>query len=765
VDVTSEIGVFTAREHDVVRLLSQGLSNEGISQDLGIALKTTEAAVRSIFMKLDLVQDRGWNRRVVTARWFIQRRVPHDEPLPLPTTALIGREAELRELEALLERARLITLTGPGGIGKTRLALELASRQADRRRTLFVDLATIDERSVRQRLFEAFGLFFAGDVGGMQLLARQLATEPHLIVIDNAEHVPSEVAALVTPLLATPATRLIVTSRNALNISGEAVWRVPPLAPRHSEALLIDRMVNAGGRETVDHSKVAIWCRALDGIPLALELAATRLTRLPSDTTAVDQHQLPEFLQADSVSRHGSLSGVIADSFQRLPSRARDLARAMSVFRGGFTSEMARSTVRDGHGDLALSHLVSSSLVEFNGHRYRMLEPIRQFIAGDLVPSQRIQAEDRLVTWATAFASDAGPGFLNDPQLWRPRIEAELDNIDVALDVAVERGMIDEALRLTRTVGPFWATGAASHTYRRIADLLDRRTSSSVDEGWAHLEAGRLALYTRNSVASKQHLERALGLFERRRNDDGVSVASFWLARLSGSAADLRNAAALAKSTGHAHMEGWAYLILARNTMRDLRDLPTALTWLENTERIARSHNLPQLFSDAKLLRAEVMLQANWLGGAEFPAAAIDALLIEVENFNETAGGAEQHTDFLSIATTASLHQRRWARARTLVRDQLDWSQRTEDPIVIAEAILMTAAVLADDRTPDAYRLAELAGPTFYEWSGPIWLAFTLFPANELFAAVRAAGTIRNASELIALADEATNALSATAKT
>jgi predicted ATPase/DNA-binding CsgD family transcriptional regulator len=750
---SATLSSLSAREHDVLRLLAEGLSNEGISNDLHLAVKTVEAAVRSIFNKLDLLQDSSWNRRVLAATWFLQSVSPEENGFVATSTGFVGRDAELIELEHLLNETAFVTLTGPGGIGKTRLALQLAKRVSTRYRIRFIDLAAVDEPSVTRRVFDAFGLQLVSPRAGVELLRRIFRDDDHLVVLDNAEHVLPALTDILGPLTSSPTSRLVVTSREPMNVSGEHVWRVPPLSAADSTRLLTDRLAGAGMRGSVAADVLDAWCNALDGIPLAVELAAGRLASLPANATDSDSRSIASLLDGGGTRRHASLGGIIAESLARLRAPARDLARSLSVFRGGFTLSAARSVSRGGDGDLLLAQLVSSSLVEFNGSRYRMLEPVRQFTADGMVAAERAHAELALVNWCIDFNEQAGPGFLHEPRDWRPRIEAELDNIDAALDAASRRLQRADALRIARVASQYWGTGAAAAAYQRVAQLVaGHDDDTSLEQAWGHTEAGRLASYTRLHDEAIAHLRRAQQLFELHSDGDGVTVTTFWLARVSGSTEELLRAAELARAGGHGQIESWTYLILARNGMRHLQGLRPCLELLDRAERIAINHQLPQLVSDANLLRAQTMLQANWVDQGRYAPHEIDALLTEVQEYNRHAGGAEQVTDYLSIATTTHLHQRRWRQARMLVRDQLAWSQRTEDPIVIAEAILMAAVVLAHDGHPDAIRVASAAGPTFAEWSGPLWLAYTVHPQPELYAAIPADGETMTTDDLVQLA-------------
>ncbi len=750
----------SAREYEVLRLIADGLTNEAIGSELGLALKTIEAAIRSIFVKIGLLDTARSNRRVLAARWFLERGVAQAGALRGSFPDLVGRAADLRDLDRLITSKRFVTITGAGGIGKTRLAVELATQHARGSHTRLIDLAPADELSARQRVFDAFGLQLASDAAATRLLIRALAAEPHFLILDNVEHVVTAVRRMIPVLTSAIGTILVVTSREPLGVSGEHVWRTPPMSAADSAALLVTRMVEAGSLESLDGPTLDAWCIALDGMPLAIELAAARLATLPVDRVVHGQNELPTFLHRRHRSRHSGLADVLHDSFARVPAKARDLARSLAVFRGGFTLAAAQTAGPADSAEDSLSELVLSSLLEFNGTRYRMLEPVRQFIADQMTSSERPKADLGLVRWCADFAAVAELGFIRDPRAWRVRLEAERDNIDAALDAAVLLGAFTEALRIMRGMGAFWSTGAAASTYARLSVVLACvESDTSVDRAWGLVTAGVLAVSARNPGAAGRHLNDALDLFRAHSDADGIAVASYWLARPAGSVEERRHVAELAGAAGNHQIEGWGYLTIARDEMRAAGTLQSCLPLMDRAEGLARSHHLPQLLSNTQLLRAEVMLQANWLDQGTFSASEIDALLAQVELYNRQAGGAVQHADYLSIATTNHLHHRRWEQAGRTADEQLEWAERTEDPVVIAEAILMAAVVLHQEGHPDVTQLVRGAGPTFAGWSGPLWLAFTLYPAGDLYSCVADLDETVPVETLVSLAELASRAL------
>ena len=747
--------------------MADGLTNESIRHCLGLSLKTVESAAHSVFQKLDIADDPGSNRRVLAVRRYLESETIPTTELSTPTTRLIGRSVELSELDELLKSRRLVTITGPGGIGKSRLALEAAGRLVDDHRVRFVDLASTDELSARRRVFEALGISLTTDSAALRLLDRMLSEAPTVVVVDNAEHVPRQVADLVEIIVGRLTATVLVTSRVPLHANGEHVWRLAPLSFEDSFELLTTRIVEAGNPRHLDRELLAAWCKALDGMPLAIELAASRLAILPLDQIIQKRFELAAFLHEPREARHSSLARVLQETYTDLDPTIRTLIQRLARFRGGFALEamnfMSAGLV-DGHLDRTVSGLVASSLVEFDGARYRMLEPIRQFITERSSVAEQQKADERMIGWCKAFAADAKNGFLHDPWTWQPRLDAESGNIDAALDAAMKSGRRSDALEIVRDVWEYWTTGAAATACQRVSAIIEGLdgSESPIDRAWALTAAGRLAACTRQNDDAKQRLGEAIDVFTAHEDADGITVAGFWLARLLGRIDLLENCLAQAHSTRQPDIEVWACLTLARDQMRRPGLFIDSEHLLDRAENVVRDQRLPKHSAYTSLLRAEVMLQANWLSQTKFSVEQIDVLLADVEAFTRMCGGASERVDVLTIVSQNHLHHHRWSAARMATSAQLEWTPQTEDPIVIAEAILMAAAVLEHyGASEPARRAALIAGPAFSEWGSPLWLAFTLHPVDQLYpyATARGRRSSTGLDELISLADATAEAL------
>ncbi|MBB5854319.1 BTAD domain-containing putative transcriptional regulator [Amycolatopsis umgeniensis] len=404
-------------------------------------------------------------------------------PLPAQLTSFIGREGDLRHVLDQLERSRLVTLTGPGGSGKTRLAIETAA--ATDLPVVFVELAPYTEDSdVAHAVLTALGLRTvplgaatpAMENAPLERLIDALAERALLLVLDNCEHLVGAAAKLTARLLgAAAALRVLATSREPLGITGEVVTPVPRLAvpppgtpPARSlefaaVRLFVDRArANDPGFAIDDTTAgdVQHICAALDGLPLAIELAAARVRTLPVGEIAArleDRFKLLSRGSRVAEDRHRTLRGTVEWSWDLLEGDERLLGRRLTVFAGGTTLADAEAVcaVPD-TGDL-LPSLVDRSLVERGGNRYRMLETIRAFFAeklaeaGETEQLRRAHAEHFL-----ALAEEADPLLRTGDQLvWLERLDNAYDDLLAALRWAAEAD-VRIGLRLSASLVTYW---------------------------------------------------------------------------------------------------------------------------------------------------------------------------------------------------------------------------------------------------------------------------------------------------------------------
>ncbi|WP_439661443.1 BTAD domain-containing putative transcriptional regulator [Lentzea sp. HUAS TT2] len=370
----------------------------------------------------------------------ILRGQTHRE-LPAQLTNFVGRQEELARIASL--SSRLITLTGPGGAGKTRLALQAAGPGA-----IFVDLAPA--KDVAAATLQALGLKETV-LEPEDRLTLALRERDALLILDNCEHLIVQAAQLAGLLLSTcPSLRILATSREALGITGETLCPVPPLDPEQSVALFADRarLVNPAfvrDRHTVD------ICRELDGLPLAIELAAARTRTLTTEEIADrlnDRFRLLTKGNRAAAPRHQTLRAVVEWSWDLLSEDERDLAACLATFSGGATLEAVEQVCR--HDFEVLEALVDKSLVEANDGRYRMLETIREFCS----QHRRVDAEH--ATYFQELAGRADPELRQRDQVrWFTRLTAEHANLMQALDWTTSNEPA-QALRLVRDLAWYW---------------------------------------------------------------------------------------------------------------------------------------------------------------------------------------------------------------------------------------------------------------------------------------------------------------------
>ncbi|SEB42890.1 Predicted ATPase [Amycolatopsis tolypomycina] len=398
--------------------------------------------------------------------------------LPAQLTSFVGRDGELRQVAELLARARLVTLTGPGGTGKTRLAIEAAAAAAAQAGPVaFVELAPHGSADVAGAVLAALGLRESsrgGPQDPVERLVSALRERPVLLVLDNCEHVVDVTARLAARLLAAcPGLRVLATSREPLGITGEQLAPVPRLAvpppgtpvirAREFAAvrLFAERAAASDPAFALDESTIGDVqhvCAALDGLPLALELAAARVRTLRLGGIAArldDRFRLLARGSRTAEARHRSLRGVVEWSWALLTDEERALARRLTVFSGGATAAAA-AEVCGADADL-LPDLADKSLVEAVGGRFRMLETIRAFggeklaEAGEAEKFHRAHAE-----YFLRFAEEADPKLRTAEQLeWLARIDADYDNLLAALRWSTEHD-VTLALRLVPLLAMYW---------------------------------------------------------------------------------------------------------------------------------------------------------------------------------------------------------------------------------------------------------------------------------------------------------------------
>jgi predicted ATPase/DNA-binding CsgD family transcriptional regulator len=434
--------------------------------------------------------------------------------LPAPISSFIGRDDELREIACLLDAHRLVTLTGVGGTGKTRLALSAGAAEVERHAegVWLAELAPLSSQDLLvDAIAHAVGAPASGEAAPLDALVAYLAHRRLLLVLDNCEHLLTVAVRVVAALLArSPELRVLATSREPLGITGERVLRVPPLAlpdgaaPLESERLLaydairlfVERARAAEPSfqfSTVSAAPVLEICRRLDGIPLALELAAVRVRGMGVAYLSErldDRFRLLTAGDSTGEPRQRTLHALVEWSHDLLDPPERVVLRRLCAFRGGFAAEAAEAVcvgeyeseagraaltadaVMDG-----LARLVDKSLAQYDlaAGRYRLLETIALFgrqrleAAGEanFIGRQHFVHYLHLVEDGAQLAGGLGEA------AWFARLEHEHDNLRAALDWALRADRADEAARLALGVWAFWrAHGHAREALRRFQAIL-----------------------------------------------------------------------------------------------------------------------------------------------------------------------------------------------------------------------------------------------------------------------------------------------------
>lgn len=405
-------------------------------------------------------------------------KVTGKQHLPPQLTSFVGRSAEMKTLRQIVGENRLVTLTGAGGVGKTRLAVQVADEMesdfADG--VWYVDLAPIaDPDTVPVAATRALGLPDQAGRSTMDTLTRAIAGRHMLIVLDNCEHLIDACASLTLALLATcPAVTILATSREPIRVAGEVAWAVPSLSlAGEAIALFTDRarqvrpdfVVSEDNLETVSEI-----CRRLDGIPLAIELAAARVRALSLVQILDSLHNRFRLLTGGArtaVRRQQTLRASVDWSHALLTEPERVLFRRAAVFMGGFDLDAAQAVCGDSDVERyqtldQLTLLIEKSLVVAedadHGARYRMLETVRQYALEKLGESGEADAvrtrhRDHYIKTATSLDSPGQSGHQNRVEL----AEIEIDNLRCAFTWCRENAEIAMALQLASALHPLWA--------------------------------------------------------------------------------------------------------------------------------------------------------------------------------------------------------------------------------------------------------------------------------------------------------------------
>jgi predicted ATPase len=631
--------------------------------------------------------------------------------IPIPLTSFIGRERELKEIARLLASSRLLTLTGPGGVGKTRLAIEAANGSLKKFKdgVFWIGMVGLaDENLIPQEIAQSLNLREVSNEPLIETLKTFLKSKDILLVIDNCEHLIRACAQYAEQLLAAcPKLKILATSIEALGLFNETTWQVPSLSlPARQGRISLSELQEFASIELFDErarkaksgfaldeenaSSVAKICQQLDGIPLAIELAAARIRVLSVDEIAARLDDRFSLLTAGSrtaIPRHQTLRATIDWSYELLTEPERALLRRLSVFAGGFTLEAAEEVCSQGmkRGEILglLGRLVDKSLViaeadsEVGGTRYRLLETIRQYALEKLmeIKASRVMRDQHLEFY-TKLAERAAPNAFGVGSVrYSDLIDRELDNIRSAMEWSLETHQALLAFRLLAALFYFW--------YNR----------SPLSEWYTRFE-GALSL--------PEGLERTV---ERAKAINSISF--FYWAGMSdvNPLPDLEDALSIGREFGDAHVIAQSLLNLGRiqttaGNYSNARSL--LLESLDIWRSLGSEHNVDIIF--AQIFLGEVAFHEGDL---------IEARTLYQESIS--ALRAIQDQNFLAYTARhlaqVACRQADFAEAELLCRESLSLNQGLRDERGLIACISAIAAIaLARERAVLASQLFGAVG-------------------------------------------------------
>ena len=385
--------------------------------------------------------------------------------LPIQLTSFVGRGAELDEVERRLTARRVVTLAGAGGCGKTRLAAQAAARLVDRwpDGVWWIDLDAVTDPALVASVTAATMRALVEPVGGaLAALRSQLRDKNLLICLDTCEHVLDAAAELVDTLVRScPMVSVLATSREPLGVAGEAVWRVPSLVLNEAAGLFTDRAALVSQEVDAADETVRTICRRLDGIPLAIELAAAWLRALPLAQIAAGLDDRFRLLVGGprGIARQQTLSASIEWSHDLLDEADRVVFRRLAVFAGGFTLDAASAVCGPDQDTLSVAgRLIDKSLVAAGDDgRYRMLETVRQYGADRLRAAGETEAvRDRHLDYFLTMAEEGESGLERDQDRWRQLLDNDNDNLRGALQWGLDLPDPRRGRRLAAALARFW---------------------------------------------------------------------------------------------------------------------------------------------------------------------------------------------------------------------------------------------------------------------------------------------------------------------
>lgn len=543
---------------------------------------TVQRLAEALALNPDEVERFRWTSRNVNVERVEDSR--HGEVtrqgLPIQPTPFIGRTHDVQKVRNFLGRddVRLLTLAGPGGVGKTRLAL----RAVEEMGALFPDgvvpifLASLTEPDlVLSTVANALNVFERNGESTLQGIVQHVAEKRLLLFMDNFEHVLPAAQQFCHVLSACSQVKILVTSREVLHLAAEHVYAVPCLAVPTAEQglqpdalqgydaiqLFMQRAQSAapGFKMTYETAgTIAEICRRLDGLPLAIELAAARIAVLSPDgllTRLGDRLKLLRRGPRDAPARQQTLYATLSWSYDLLDAEERDLFARLGVFAGGFTIEAAEA-VSDAELD-TLESLLGKNLVAREGERLRMLETIREFAAGKFEElSEAEEVRRRYALYFLAIARSANLIQETEGEQRHNLIIQDRDNVRRALEWALESGEIDLGLELAAVLENYWASNSPLEGIRWLDESLRRASTVSSDLHALALRARGSSTYNLGEFEKGTwYYVLSLGEYRRLGDERGIAIMHHRLAIEVLRRGDAEGAAALAQESIRVHRE------------------------------------------------------------------------------------------------------------------------------------------------------------------------------------------------------------------
>jgi predicted ATPase/DNA-binding XRE family transcriptional regulator len=612
--------------------------------------------------------------------------------LPLTLTRFVGREAELAEIVALLREHRLVTVTGPGGVGKTQTALRAAASMAETSDLMvrFVALGPLTDPSlVVTAIAAALGLQEMPNHPLLDTLLTYLKNKSILLILDNCEHVADEAGTAIEALLLNcPQVRVLATSRQSLRVAGERTYRLPSLSAEGAIALFVDRALAADHRFTqTDESApiVAELCRALDGIPLAIELAAARVNVLSVQALKDRLENRFRILvggERKALPRQQTMRAAIDWSYELLTAREQRVFELLSVFAGGSTLGAAAAIFNDdgsSEDDVldVLTSLVDKSLlvVDFDRRepRYRLLESFREYAKEKLAVHAQLEfAMKRHAVVCLELSEELERAFDSGTHgVWRALVGEEVDNWRVALQWALrERGDVALGQRLVGQLNTLWRYFARVEGRRWITlalQLVDDRSPPSVlaklyfaeaTAAWGSREYQRSLTRCEDAIAHYRAAGDSLGAA---RAQEIAALGLEVLGRLPESQALARDVLSMARTANNQMLATGAMRTLAMLSA-DSGDFTTARHYIADVlhiyELLGAKWDVPNVLNELACIEclagnAELALQHGndafaRRGDFEDPSVAIDLrtdmarYFIDVARYDEAKSHARE---------------------------------------------------------------------------------------------------------------------------